>query len=67
MQCLLFEISHVKTNWKPAAFSIFKCESLIEELLNVLNKQIANEFTNFSKLDSILKGRTPEELATFFL
>ena len=52
-------------NWKSAAFSIMKCEGLIDQLLNALNKKIANEFKTFSKLDSILKGRTPEELVAF--
>ena len=51
-------------NWKTAVFAILKCESLTNELLNALNKQIT-EFKNFSKLDSILKGRTPEELAAY--
>ena len=52
-------------NWKTAAFAILKCESLTDELLNALNKQVSTEFKNFSKLDSILKGRTPEELAAY--
>lgn len=52
-------------NWKTAAFAIIKCESLTDELLNALNKQVSTEFKNFSKLDSILKGRTPEELAAY--
>jgi hypothetical protein len=52
-------------NWKSAAFSIMKCEGLIDQLLNALNKKIANEFKTFSKLDSILKGRTQEELVAF--
>ena len=42
-----------------------KCEGLIDQLLNALNKKIANEFKTVSKLDSILKGRTPEELVAF--
>ena len=42
-------------NWKTAVFAILKCESLTNELLNALNKQVSTEFKNFSKLDSILE------------
>ena len=31
-------------NWKTAAFAILKCESLTDELLNALNKQVSTEF-----------------------
>ncbi len=52
-------------NWKAAANAFISHKDAVPELLEALNRTVNREFKAFCKLETVLKGRNPDELVAF--
>ncbi len=54
-----------KNKLKSAAFAVLKCQTLLNELLVALNKQVTREFKAYCRSDTVLKGNGPDDICAF--